>query len=465
MIDALRNRIPIRARLTLWYVLLLAVTFTIFAAFLIFRYQSSMRSAIDESLQITVSKTISGLDLEDFDDSNRLTFGNPGLAPVGTTVFAMRLLSVQGVVWDEYGASQNVPSWGPVSEGYSTQKGNGEEQWRIFSQPVKDSSGEMIGWVQAAQSLLPVWDSVQDLNDQLLYSIPLIMIFAGLGGYFLADRALRPIERITSTAQAITAQDLSRRLLYRGPTDEVGTLARTFDLMLERLESAFERERRFISDAAHELRTPLTVLKGQIDVALSRPRSAAHYEKTLHELSPQVERLIRLSNALLFLSRFDQRQVAFAPVPVDLCELLEVLVEQTQSLATGKDLKVNVNVPRELSVLGDADLLVRLFLNLLENAFKYTPSGGQVTVTAMQTPDNVQIAVHNTGPGIPQEHMEHLFDRFYRVDADRSSQSGGSGLGLAIAREIASLHSGSLSVQSELNQGVTVTVHLPQSRP
>jgi len=462
MIDFLKYRIPIRVKLTLWYVLLLAATFIVFAVYLIFRFQYSLRSAIDSSLQITVSNTIASLDKEDYRDTNLLTFNLSGGSQVGNPNFVMRLISAQGEVWDTSSDAQSISFWGPAEAGYTTQMDlENEDEWRVFSQPVLDSTGETIGWVQAAQSLSPVNDAVEDLRAQLFLGIPLILLFAGFGGYFLANRALRPIQQITNTAREITAQDLSRRLAYQGTMDEVGSLARTFDQMLERLQSSFERERRFTGDAAHELRTPLTVLKGQIEVTLNRKRNPAEYEKKLQELSAQVERLIRLSNGLLFLSRSDQHQLTFEPADINLCEWLEVLIEQFQPLAREKRLQINTNIPEELSVYGDSDHLIRLFMNLLENALKYASAGGQITVTAVKKPGETQVIIHNTGPGIPQEHFQHLFERFYRVDADRSSQTGGSGLGLAIAREIARLHGGDIDVQSEPGQGVTVTVHLP----
>lgn len=460
MIDSLKYRIPLRVKLTLWYVLLLAATFTVFAVYLIFRFQYSLRSAIDASLQITVANTIASLDKEDYRETNSLTFDLTGGSQVGTPDFVMRLISTQSEVWDTSGNAQNISFWRPTAAGYTTQTEN-KVEWRVFSQPVLDSNGQTIGWVQAAQSLRPVNEAVQDLSEQLFLGIPLLLLFAGFGGYFLANRALRPIQQITNAAQEITAQDLSRRLAYRGAMDEVGSLAKTFDQMLERLQSSFERERRFTGDAAHELRTPLTVLKGQIDVTLNRRRNPAQYEKNLQELSGQVDRLIRLSNGLLFLSRSDQNQLSFNPATINLHELLEILIEQFQSLAQERQLKINTKIPEGFSVYGDSDHLIRLFMNLLENALKYTPTGGQITVTAVKKPGETQVILHNTGPGIPQENLRHLFERFYRVGADRSSQTGGTGLGLAIAHEIARLHRGDIEVQSESGRGVTVTVHLP----
>lgn len=461
MIDFLKYRVPVRVRLTLWYVLLFAATFIVFSVYLLIRFQSSLRNAVDSSLQITVSNTIASFDIEDYIETNRLAFNPDGPSPVENPDFAMRLLSARNEVWDSYGNAQTI-AWGPAEAGYVTQPESDEqEEWRVFSQPVVDSDGQTIAWVQAAQSLGPVNDAVEDLRAQLFLGIPLILLFAGLGGYFLANQALHPIQRITKTAQEITAQDLSRRLAYRGAMDEVGSLAETFDKMLERLQSSFERERRFTSDAAHELRTPLTVLKGQIEVTLNRQRHPAEYEKKLQELAAQVERLIRLSNGLLFLSRSDQNQLPFRPTSINLSELLEVLVEQFQPLILEKELKIDRNIPAEFCIFGDSDHLIRLFMNVLENAFKYTPARGQITITAVESPVETRVIIHNTGSGIPQEHLRHLFERFYRVEADRSSQTGGSGLGLAIAREIVRLHGGEIDIQSEPEQGARVTVRLP----
>ena len=459
------TKFPIRARLTLWYLLLMLVTFIMIAIYLLTRFQISLKSTIDTALQITVSKTIAALDAADFIETGKLTFDHVRQTQVtAATGFAMRVLSAQGAVWDTYGSAQSVQQWGAVELGYSTQTGgSNNEEWRVYSEPIFDLNGQTIGWVQAAQSLNSVSMTLQELRNQLFLGIPLLLLFAGVGGYILSNRALQPIEKITNTAREITAKDLSKRLDYRGAMDEVGRLAQTFDQMLTRLQSSFERERRFTADAAHELRTPLTVLKGQIDVTLSRPRNSVEYENKLRELSVQVDRLIRLSNALLFLSRSSQDQIPFQPSLVNLRELLDVLIEQLQPLAEEKELKLIVQISNEAVVYGDHDHLIRLFINLLENALKYTPPNGEVTVTAMKESDEIQIAVHNTGPGISQEHLPHLFERFYRVDEDRSSQTGGSGLGLAIAHEIVNRHGGEIEAHSSPNLGVTISVRLPLS--
>lgn len=453
----LQRRIPIRLRLTLWYLLLMGITFTAFSFYLILRFQNSLQDSIDSSLQITVSKTVAALDEEDFIETGKLTFDHAGQTQSVSDDFAMRLLSADGEVWDAYSASESVSGWGGVEAEFSTQ----QNEWRIYSQPVFGSNGQIIGWVQAARSLRSVREAVGDLREQILFGVPLILLLAGLGGYFLANRSLSPVDQITKTAHSINLQDLSKRIHYQGAMDEVGRLAQTFDQMLARLQDSFERERRFTSDAAHELRTPLTALKGQIEVTLSRARNSEEYENKLRELSAQVDRLIRLSAALLFLSRSGQNQITFHPTPVNLSELLGVLIEQLQPLADEKNLKVSAQLADDLFVRGDNDHLVRLFMNLLENALKYTPADGQIQVSAGGDADGVRVTILNSGDGIPSEHIPHLFERFYRVDEDRSSQTGGSGLGLAIAQEIVRLHNGGIDASSRPGQGVTFTVRLP----
>lgn len=467
----MQRRVPIRLRLTLWYLLLMGMTFTAFSVYLILRFQNSLQDTVDSSLQITVSKTIAALDQEDFVETGKLTFDHIGAqSQWEPSDFAMRLVSNQGETWDTYGAHQSGPEWGAIIEGFSTLIGLAESpDWRVFRQPILDSTGQVIGWLEAARSLETVDKTMDGLTSQLLLGIPLILLLAGLGGYFLANRALSPVDQIAHTAQSINLQDLSKRIHYQGAMDEVGRLAQTFDRMLARLQDSFEREQRFTSDAAHELRTPLTVLKGQIEVTLSRTRSSTEYENKLRELSEQVERLIRLSSALLFLSRSDQNQIAFNPAPVNLTELLGVLIEQLQPLADERNLKVSLQLVDDLVVRGDNDHLIRLFMNLLENALKYTPAEGQVQIFvgwARVEPGRneavgVRVTIHNSGDGIPSEHIPHLFERFYRVDEARSSQTGGNGLGLAIAYEIVRMHGGKIDVESAPGEGVTLSVHLP----
>jgi heavy metal sensor kinase len=326
---------------------------------------------------------------------------------------------------------------------------------------------------------LDVMEAISDsLLREMLLAVPLILVLAAIGGIFLANRALEPIDRITRTAQEIGEGDLTRRLNYRGRADEVGRLALTFDRMLDRLQATFDREKRFTADASHELRTPLTAIKGRIGMILSQPRSTVQYAETLAQVETQVDRLIRLTKDLLFLSRLDDKRSSWQLTAIDLSDLLAATVEQIQPLATEKGLELIAEIQPQLTIQCEPDYLIGICLNLLDNAIKYTPRSGQIRLQAYTQIDSIQIVVSDTGVGIDPQYLPHLFDRFYRVNSDRARASGGTGLGLAIAYEVVRLHGGSLSVTSQIDspqetlrvggacalrlRGTTFTIVLPQ---
>lgn len=448
----------IRVRLTAGYVLAFGVLLLLFGAYLHLRLERSLLAQTDAALQVTVSQAFATLDATTYSSLHKAGI-DPAMAQrLAQADFAVRLLGPDGTVRDGLGGYRTVPVQVPNAAGYNTVR-LGEARWRIYSQPVV-ARGQTVAWLQAAQSLAPVQAAVESLNRQLLLGLPVALLLAGLGGFLLADRALRPIDRITRTAQAIGARDLSRRIGYQGPADEVGRLAATLDHMLDRLQGAITRERRFTADASHELRTPLTAIKGRIEITLDRPRSGDEYVRTLRELEQEVDRLIRLTTDLLFLARLDQPPL-WHPRPLDLSELLDTIVEQLRPLAMIRGVALVGEVPPGLSVAGDLDHLTRLVLNLLDNALKFTPVGGRVTLRAERTGKEIRVAVSDTGPGVAAEHLPHLFDRFYRAEHARSRPAGGSGLGLAIASELARLHGGALELTSASGHGTTVTVRLP----
>lgn len=372
---------------------------------------------------------------------------------------AARLVSPTGKTSDGFGDYQTILTWGSPSAGYSQRLGD-DTQWYIYTQPLLTADARASGWLQVMHSLASVHQASEDFLKQILVSLPVVLLLAGMSGLFLADRALRPIDRITRTASGISASQLTQRMDYRGPADEVGRLAKTFDRMLDDLQSAFERERRFIADASHELRTPLTVMKGKIEVALSKPRSQVAHEETLRSLAQEVNRLHRLTQALLFLARMDQHQLRWIPAQLELSQLLSAVGEQFRPLAASQQITLNEQLPLECYVQGDADLLIRVFFNLLDNAVNHTPAGGHITLWVKVESAQVYVGIHNTGVGVSPAYLPHLFERFYRVESARSRQTGGTGLGLAIAQEIVRLHGGKIEVESNSQQGTTFTVCL-----
>ncbi|MEW5987342.1 MAG: HAMP domain-containing sensor histidine kinase [Chloroflexota bacterium] len=457
------SQLPIRQRLTLWYLASLTAILLLLAAFLYWQVRRSLLDGIDVALERVAAQALANVAVQE----GRLAFRTVASSPsrLGDE-FAVYLLAEDGAALAKLGQGQEIPAVAP-QPGLHTYS-DGDDTWRVYSERVTPAGQRVTGWLQVIQSLEPVTATLAILGLQLAWGLPLAWLLAGAGGYWLAGRALRPVQAMTQTAQAIGASDLHQRMGYNGPTDELGQLAVTFDLMLERLQAAFERERRFTGDAAHELRTPLTALKGRLEVTLSRPRQTAEYVETLQEMEQQVDRLIRLSNDLLFLARLDQRQLQLRREPVELGELLGVVVEQMRPLWEAKALALHQTIAKGLAIQGDFDLLTRLFLNLLDNAIKYTPAGGQIGVQARLVDRQVSIAIRDSGPGIAAEHLPHLFERFYRVEADRARrpgepEPGGAGLGLAIAYEIARAHGGGLMVKSEIGRGTSLAVVFPPS--
>jgi heavy metal sensor kinase len=245
------------------------------------------------------------------------------------------------------------------------------------------------------------------------------------------------------------------------PDDELGRLARTFDEMIGRLDESFQRQRQFTADASHELRTPLTAIKGQVDVALQRDRDPVAYREVLQTLNSEVDRMIRLISSLLTLARADAGQIPLNRQATSIRTSLENAVEQIRPLAAGRGIILELREGPEVTSLSDPDLLLQLWLNLLDNAIKHTPSGGQIAVALEEDGGEAIVTVTDTGPGIAPEHLPYIFDRFYRADPARTRSEGGSGLGLSISRWIAEAHGGSIEARSQVARGSTFVVRLP----
>ncbi|MCX7670206.1 MAG: ATP-binding protein [Anaerolineae bacterium] len=290
---------------------------------------------------------------------------------------------------------------------------------------------------------------------------------AALGGWWLAGRALAPVRAMAAAANRIEAENLSERLPEPPHRDELGQLARTFNQLLDRLQAAFQRERRFTADVAHDLRTPLALMKSSIGVALNRPRSAEELRATLVETDGQIDRLAGLLDAALTLARVDSGQLQESFAPLNLSELLTDLAESSAPYAEEERRQsFTCAIAPDLWVRGDRDHLTRLFLNLLDNAMQYTPAGGAIRLTAAADGEHAVVAVEDTGIGIAAEDLPHVFERFYRADQARGAGNGRhAGLGLSIAQAIARAHGGEIIAQSSVGQGSRFTVRLPRCRP
>jgi signal transduction histidine kinase len=289
------------------------------------------------------------------------------------------------------------------------------------------------------------------------------MTIIGLASWFSTGRALSPLETVTQTAdQIVRADDLSRRIPYQGPPDEVGHLIMAFNQTLSRLENLFNTQRRFLADVGHELRTPLTVIRGNADLMRRMSGGDEESKESLDSIQSEVDRLTRMVGDLLFLAQAESGKL---PLAHDLVELDTLILEvYNQMLVLAKDkLTMRVEEIDQVQVCGDKDRLKQVLVNLLANAIKYTPSGGEVRISLGKLEDQAKIVVSDNGPGIPAEDLPHIFERFYRGEKSRTrSRDGkGFGLGLSIAYWIVRNHGGKIEVTSKEQQGTSFTVWLP----
>ena len=333
------------------------------------------------------------------------------------------------------------------------------EQARLLTMPVV-RGGRIVDLVQVAMPLRRTHQTLLRYVETLLVLVPLGVVLSAVGGWLLARRALRPVDRMSQGALRISAEDLSRRLERRGTQDEIDRLADTLNAMLARLQAAFAEMQRFTADAAHELRTPLTALRGGIEVALRAERSPDEYRRVLASSIEEVDQLIRLAEDLLLLSR-STVGLSAARQPVNLEPLCLEALELGVRLAKGKGVNVSMGATAPVVVQGDAGALRRALLNLVDNAVKYTPAGGSVVISLERAGQSVALVVEDSGIGIDPADARRIFEPFVRLDAGRSRDTGGSGLGLAIARSIVLAHGGTLEVQSRPGGGSRFTIDLP----
>ena len=294
------------------------------------------------------------------------------------------------------------------------------------------------------------------------------LIISLVAGYFLARNAMTPVAAMSNRAALIGAANLHERVPVHNPRDELGILATTFNGLLDRVADALEQQRRFMADASHELRTPVAIMRGETDIALgSSSRSADEYREALTVVNDAAERLGHTVEDIFLLALVDAKEAPVAAAPVYLNDLVADACRAMRSLAEGRSLTIDCACSTEAAYVGDEQLLQRLISNLLDNAIKYSPPGGAITVRFDRSGDEYVLSVSNGGPGIPPEAREHVFDRFFRLDAARTVSIGthgrvtGSGLGLPIARWIAERHGGTLELTESTGVNTTFTVRLP----
>ena len=464
----------IRLRLSLWYVLVLAGILVAFAGLLYAVLSFSLFSEVDRRLQIRAADVqnslATALELQSdprvfISRGGRLvlptadTFATPGVFVQLTTLDGVALTRSENL-----GAQTLV-----VSPNALAQVARGEV---VYANVVKDRvplrvyvaplvvRNQVVAAIVVAESLQGVTDTLRRLAFLLIAGIGAGLLLAFIVGAWLAYQALAPIDRITQTAHTIArSNDLTRRIEVKATRDEVGRLAATFNEMLARIEALFRAQQRFVADVSHELRSPLTAIRGNLDL-LRRGAldDAAARQETFAAIEAETARMQRLVQDLLLLAQAD----AGVPLEKRVVELDTLLLDVfRQTRLNAGNVKVVLGSEDQVQVIGDADRLKQLFLNLMDNAVKYTPGGGTVTLSFAREDQWARITVADTGIGIPAQDLPKIFDRFYRVDKARSREKGGTGLGLAICKWIVDAHGGRIQVQSEVGKGSVFTVWLP----
>jgi heavy metal sensor kinase len=338
-----------------------------------------------------------------------------------------------------------------------------DQMLRGIYYPARDTADKPLVAVVAIPT-----EAVYRSLDLLLGSLVLALILgaaaAALGADQLARRLTQPLERIAVAADAISERNLQTRIPEVSRDVELRQVTRVLNDMLARLEAAFAAQRRFAADASHEMRSPLSNLRGTLEVALRQRRSADDYREALALALHESERLSRLVNDLLTLSRVDAKQFSLDVVPCDLCEIAESAVAAHLALSKERGVEVSLEA-QPARVVGDAHRLREVADNLLDNALQHAPAGSRVVVRTCRQDGQAVLSVQDAGPGLSREHQAHVFERFYRVDGARARDSGGLGLGLPIARAIVEAHHGRIDLESEPGRGCRFSVRLPASGP
>jgi heavy metal sensor kinase len=444
----------VRFRLTAWYLLVTMLLLAAFGGTAYFLLSYNLHHSLDQRLVARATGIREALELA------------PGNTSVSLQPDEVLLIYfVNGSLAQDLGPEMNAAT----AQSLASQAFSGQSKFltaatadgrpvRLYAVSVATNMGTSA---LVAGYLLTDIESALATFRAILFgtSLAAAVLAAGIG-LFLASRALRPVAQMTATSREIGAGSLSSRLSQTSD-DELGRLAATLNEMFQRLETGVQRERRFTSDASHELRTPLAIIQGEATLSLGRARSADEYRASLESIAWESNYMAELIGRLLFLAHSDAGREKPTVQPVDLRGLLAGALEDLAVLAQQKGVVVNTTLAESLPVSGDALQLRQLFLNLLDNAVRYTPEGGTVSIAGQAEGENVKVEISDTGPGIPTEALPHIFERFYRVNPSRERAEGGFGLGLAIARSIAEQHHGSIEVTSEPGHGSTFIVRLP----
>jgi two-component system OmpR family sensor kinase len=469
----------LRFKLTVYYLAILSAVLLLFGTAIFFYLSGSLLTTIDRALAFQLEKIEvgmaagAGVDMSDHPLMQKTEL-QEDLLPLAPHVY--QIINEQGKITD--GEMANPKDHLPVDANelmkleigktiFKSVRLDSGESLRVATRRVKDYDSDGTYFIRLGQSMAAVESARRRVLIVLGIAIPIALLLGSFGGLLLANQALSPVDRITTAAEQIAKGDLAERVPMPANAstkqDEIGRLAATFNHMISRLQAAFERQKQFTSDASHELRTPLAVMRGDMEIALRRERSPEEYQRVLGSNLEEIIRLTRLIEDLLMLARADSGRVELRCEPVDLNKLCRQMADYITPLAQQRDQVLTYESPNdEIIVNADLQRIKQLLLNLLDNAIKYTPAGGHVTLMVKAEHDQAVIAVADTGRGISAEDLPHIFERFFRRSGKTSDRSAaGFGLGLSIVKWIVESHGGLIETTSQPGNGTTFVVKLP----
>lgn len=460
--------LPIKWKLTIWYGGILALILVIFSCGVYIYFKNSLQESIDTKIQ-SIGGVLSSSITESHSQS---VFGNferylenvLGRKPKGKFIQIIDKSGRIGAKMSDVETETVTTSFGTLEKAlkgevvYETIEGR-RPRLRMVTIPIMDNK-KVTSIVQVGTSLEDFDETMTKLLIILVIGIPTSLSGTVLVGYFMAKKALKPIDRIRKAAVKISSTNLDERIDVGKRKDELARLAETFNAMISRLKDGFVRVNQFSLDVSHELKTPLTILKGETEVTLRKDREKEEYKDLLRSSLEEVDRMTKIIDDLLFLSKADPKDVRLSIEDVALKDLIIDVCTDMKIFADKKGIELAVNELGDVKVRGDELKLRRMLLNIVENGIKYTQDGGRVEVSSAVSDGHIEINVKDNGVGISEEDIKYVFDRFYQADRSRRRE-GGTGLGLSISRWIAEAHKGSIQVESVPLKGSLFSITLP----
>ena len=460
--------LPIKWRLTLWYGGVLSLILIIFASGIFIYFKNSLKDSIDAKIR-SIGEVLSSSMTEAHGAS---VFGNferylenvLGRKPKGKFIQIMDTSGRIGAKMSDIEGEALPTSFNALERAmrgeivYETIERT-KPRLRMVTIPIMDNK-KVTSVVQVGTSLEDFDETIRKLLLIMIISIPTSIIVTIVVGYFMAKKALRPVDQIRRAAVKISSSNLDEKIDITGRRDELGRLAETFNAMIGRLKDAFQRINQFSIDVSHELKTPLTILKGETEVALRKEREKDDYRKLLLSNLEEIDRMSCIIDDLLLLSKADTKEIKLNIEEVALRDLIMDVCMNMKVVADKKSVELQISELEDVRLKGDELKLRRMLLNVVENGIKYSHVGGKVSVSSYINDGYAWIDVKDNGIGISEDDIKYVFDRFYRADRSRKRESG-SGLGLSISRWIAGAHKGSIEVKSQPAQGSVFTIKLP----